>query len=99
MRLGLLKPDGGIDDVLALKTTDFLDRRLQTFVNRSGLTSTIGQARQLITHGHVRIRGRKVTAPSYLVRAEEEKDITLVNPDIITPKKSSKKVKEAEPVG
>ncbi|MFQ5800213.1 MAG: 30S ribosomal protein S4 [Candidatus Hydrothermarchaeales archaeon] len=77
VRVGLLKADAGIDDILALKTTDILERRLQTIVYKTGLASTINYARQLITHGHVKIEGRKVTTPSYLVRVEEEKDITL----------------------
>lgn len=88
VRLGLLKADAGIDDILALKTTDILERRLQTIVYKTGLASTINQARQLIVHGHVKIEGRKVTAPSYLVKAGEEKDITLSkSPSVKTPPK------------
>ena len=30
------------------------------------------QARQLITHGHVSVRGRKVTSPSCILKADEE---------------------------
>jgi small subunit ribosomal protein S4 len=78
VRLGLLKPDAGVDDILALTTTDFLDRRLQTVVHKLNMASTISQARQFITHGHVLIKGKKVTAPSYPVRAEEETQITLI---------------------
>lgn len=77
VRLGLLKPDAGIDDILALTTSDLLDRRLQTVVYKRGHASTINQARQFITHGHVTIKNKKVTSPSYLVRAEEENLISL----------------------
>ena len=50
VRLGLLKHDAGIDDILVLSTKDFLNRRLQTLVYKKGHASTIGQARQFISH-------------------------------------------------
>jgi len=77
VRLGLLKEGAGIDDILALTTSSILDRRLQTIVHRKGLARSMAHARQLITHGHVMIKGRKVTSPSYLVRREEEDEIAL----------------------
>jgi small subunit ribosomal protein S4 len=33
-------------------------------------------ARQLITHGHIALNGRKMTVPGYLVRREEEDALT-----------------------
>ncbi len=96
VRLGLLKPDAGVDDILALTTTDFLDRRLQTVVHKLNLASTLSQARQFITHGHVLIKGKKVTAPSYPVRAEEETQITLTREfDIPPPKKIEEEVESS----
>jgi small subunit ribosomal protein S4 len=77
-RLGLLKKKATLDDVLALKVNDLLDRRLQTVVYKKGLANTPKHARQLIVHGHVTVKGGKVTAPSYLVRAEEEDSIKVV---------------------
>src|SRR5450756_3042165 len=53
-----------------------LERRLQTIVFRKGLTRTIFQARQLITHGHVTIDNRRVTIPGYIVPKAEEAQIT-----------------------
>src|SRR3989304_8222095 len=94
VRLGLLKPSAGLDEMLALKTTDLLDRRLQTIVYKSGHASTIGQARQFIIHGHVTVKDRKVTVPSYLVRVEEENKIALIREFNIA---APKTVKEAEP--
>ena len=52
-----------------------LERRLDNAVWRSGLASSRSQARQLVLHGHVRVRGRKVNIPSYLVGVGDE--ITL----------------------
>ena len=75
VRLGILKEDATLDDILNLTVEDFLERRLQTLVYRLGLAKTIKQARQLITHGHIAIDGRRVTAPSYIVEKEEESKI------------------------
>ncbi|RMF89568.1 MAG: 30S ribosomal protein S4 [Methanobacteriota archaeon] len=103
VRLGLLKGDEGIDEILALTTTDILDRRLQTIVYKKGLSATINQARQFIVHGHVAIGGQRVTAPSYLVRVDEEKDIKLLKnlkPKAAKEKKAQeKKEEEGEPGG
>jgi small subunit ribosomal protein S4 len=45
-----------------------LESRLDNVVYRLGLATTRAQARQLITHGHVQVDGRRVDIPSYLVR-------------------------------
>ncbi|MFQ6136454.1 MAG: 30S ribosomal protein S4 [Candidatus Hydrothermarchaeales archaeon] len=78
-RLKLIKEDANLDDVLALKTRDLLERRLQTLVYKKGLANTVKHARQLIVHGHISIGGRKVTSPGYLVGAEEEDEIGFHN--------------------
>jgi small subunit ribosomal protein S4 len=52
-----------------------LERRLDNVVYRAGIASSRAQARQLVLHGHVRISGKKVNIPSYLVNVGEE--ITL----------------------
>ncbi|PYU33078.1 MAG: 30S ribosomal protein S4 [Acidobacteria bacterium] len=49
-----------------------LERRLDSVVCRMGLASSRAQARQFILHGHIRVRGRKVNIPSYLVDVGEE---------------------------
>jgi len=76
-RMGLLKEEATLDDVLSLTVEDLLNRRLQTMVYEKGLARTIRQARQLIVHGHILVNGRKVTIPSYFVKPEEENLITL----------------------
>jgi len=73
---GMLKEDATLDDVLALTIDDFLERRLQTKVFRQGLATSINQARQLITHGHIAVDGRRVSIPSYIVDKEEEGTIS-----------------------
>ncbi|MEM2920798.1 MAG: 30S ribosomal protein S4 [Candidatus Bathyarchaeia archaeon] len=72
---GVVPEGANIDNVLDLTVEDILARRLQTIVFRKGLANTPRQARQLITHGHVTIRGRKVRSPSYLVKRDEEMEI------------------------
>ena len=86
-RLGILPEESELDDVLDLTLEDILERRLQTLVFQKGLAQSIQQARQLITHGHIAIDGRRVSSPSYLVLKDEEAKMTyapkspLTNPD------------------
>jgi len=44
-----------------------LERRVDNVVARAGMAASRNQARQLITHGHLEINGRRVTTPSQLV--------------------------------
>jgi small subunit ribosomal protein S4 len=74
-RAGLLGPDADIEDILALRVQAQLERRLQTIVYRRGLSRSPKQARQLITHGHVAIGGRRVSIPGYRVSRSEEPQI------------------------
>ncbi|MBQ7717947.1 MAG: 30S ribosomal protein S4 [Clostridia bacterium] len=46
-----------------------LESRLDNVVFRSGLANTRKQARQIVTHGHILVNGKKVDIPSYLVKA------------------------------
>jgi small subunit ribosomal protein S4 len=71
-RYGLLKSEAGLDDILTLQVTSFLDRRLQTQVHKQGLANTLKQARQFIVHGHISVGGRKVTVPGYIVSTDDE---------------------------
>jgi len=72
-RLGVLPSSNAtLSDVLNLTVEALLERRLQTIVWRKGLAKTVHQARQLIVHGHIAVRGRRVTSPNYLVSRDEE---------------------------
>jgi small subunit ribosomal protein S4 len=44
-----------------------LERRLDSIVFRAGLARTIPAARQLVTHGHISVNGRRLTYPGALV--------------------------------
>ena len=74
-KLGLLKEGSTLDDALSLKTEDLLARRLQTLVWRKGLATTLIQARQFITHGHISVNKRRVDAPGVMIGNEEETGI------------------------
>jgi len=74
---GLVAKDATMDDILKLEIEDLLNRRLQTLVYRKGLANTVKQARQFIVHGHVKIEGNKITAPSYMVKVKEEETVIL----------------------
>jgi small subunit ribosomal protein S4 len=41
-------------------------------VFEKGFAKTIYQARQFVVHGHIQVRGKKINAPSYIVKKEEE---------------------------
>ena len=46
---------------------EVLERRLDNVVYRLGLATSRPLARQLVSHGHITVNGRKVTVPSYSV--------------------------------
>merc|ERR1712019_185700 len=76
VRVGVL--DEGrmkLDYVLGLKVEDFLERRLQTQVQKLGLAKSIHHARVLIRQRHIRVRKQLVNVPSFLVRLDSQKHI------------------------
>jgi small subunit ribosomal protein S4 len=80
--LGLIKETAGLEALLTLNIKDILDRRIQSAVERKGYANSIRHARQLVTHGHIYINGRRVDAPSYLLTQEEEKQLEERLPEI-----------------
>lgn len=48
-----------------------LEMRLDNVVYRLGLATTRAQARQMVSHGHVTVNGRKFTTPSHKVSIED----------------------------
>ena len=49
----------------------FLERRLDIIIYRAKFATTVFSARQLINHGHIRVNGRKVNIPSYLINEKD----------------------------
>jgi len=50
------------------KLVELLERRLDNLVFRAGFAPTIPAARQLVSHGHMALNGRRVTIPSIRLR-------------------------------
>lgn len=76
-RIGLVKEDATLDDVLNLDINSLLSRRLQTIVQKKFSFRTPYQARQAIVHGHIIIGDRIISIPSYIVNVNEESGIQL----------------------
>lgn len=66
-----------------------LERRLDNVVHRMGFASNRRSARQLISHGHFLVNGRKVNVPSFLVHTgdmievkEKSREIPIIKESI-----------------
>ena len=79
-KLGLIQAGAKLDDILGLTLKNILDRRLQSVVHKKGFSRTTKQARQFITHNHVSVSGKIITAPSYLVLQAEEPSVEILGP-------------------
>lgn len=50
------------------RIVELLERRLDNLVFRAGFAPTIPAARQMVSHGHIQLNGRRVTIPSVRLR-------------------------------
>lgn len=53
----------------------FIESRLDNVVYRMGLGKTRRLSRQLVSHGHILVNGRKVTVPSYRTKAGDKIEV------------------------
>ncbi|EMR60166.1 ribosomal protein S4 [Helicobacter pylori CPY1662] len=63
-----------------------IERRLDNVVYRMGFATTRSSARQLVTHGHVLVDGKRLDIPSYFVRLGQKieiKEKTKSNPQVV----------------
>lgn len=99
-RLGLVVTAAQLEDILSLTLKDFLNRRLQTIVHKKGYARTIKQARQFITHGHITVKNKPLTIPSYLVTVAEEPAIEFLEKSSLFspehPERKFEKIKTGE---
>jgi small subunit ribosomal protein S4 len=93
-RIGLIPSDATLDDVLNLKPTDLLARRLQTIVSNKLGFKTPYQARQAVIHGHIMVGDRKIDIPSYTVTVAEEDSVHFTPKSKIPEMLEKNKVKE-----
>jgi small subunit ribosomal protein S4 len=78
--------------ITGLSLLRLLERRLDNVVYRLGLARTRPQARQFVSHGLVRVNGKRVNIPSYLVDPGMEiemKESAQKIPDIVELRDSS----------
>ncbi|UCE04077.1 MAG: 30S ribosomal protein S4 [Candidatus Latescibacterota bacterium] len=57
-----------MEGITGERLLQLLERRLDNVVYRMGFAPSRPAARQLIRHGHIRVRGRKVNIPSFRVK-------------------------------
>ncbi len=60
---------GGVNPAEALYL--YLETRLDNAVYRMGLAPTRQAARQMVSHGHITLNGRRVKSPSFVVSKED----------------------------
>ncbi len=83
-----------ISDALALTEENVFGRRLQTFVVKKKLASTMKGARQLIVHKNVLVDGAVVNIPSFIVTLDLEDKLSLKEGKVVAPKEKVEEVKE-----
>ncbi len=73
------------DGVTGELLLQFLERRFDNVIYRLGLSNTRRQARQIVSHGHLEINGRRVNIASYRVKQgdvitirEKSKDLAII---------------------
>ncbi len=52
-----------------------LERRIDNMVYRLGFATSRAEARQLVSHSHITVNKKKVTSPSFIVRAGDEIEV------------------------
>ncbi|MBV9570822.1 MAG: 30S ribosomal protein S4 [Alphaproteobacteria bacterium] len=67
-----------------------LERRLDAVVYRAKFVPTPFAARQLVSHGHVKVNGRRVTVPSYQVKEKDAIELTAKAKDMALVLEASK---------
>ncbi len=67
-----------------------LERRLDNIVYRMHFASSRSMARQLVSHGHILVNGKKVNIPSYLVRENDEIEVRDKSKKLLVIKESLK---------
>lgn len=67
-----------------------LERRLDNIVYRMRFASSRKQARQIVSHGHILVNGKRVTIPSYLVAENDTVEVREQSKKMLVIKESLK---------
>lgn len=62
---------GKVKGATGLALLQTLETRLDNVVYKLGFTNSRAQARQIVSHGHIQVDGKKVTIPSYKVKKDQ----------------------------
>jgi len=84
-----LRKEGNTEELFVQQ----LETRLDNVIYRLGLVRTRAQARQLVTHGHVQVDGKKVSIPSYLVKKGQTVSLRPKSVDLNLVKESLEETK------
>jgi len=76
-----------------------LERRLDVVVLRSGLATSIRQARQFVRHGYLQVDGERVDIPSYRVRNGSEVRFASTHKDLLIVKECFERMKDRQVPG
>ena len=78
------------------KIFELLETRLDNVATKLGLASTRRFGRQIVSHGHVLVNGRKVTVPSYTVKANDKIAVREGSKSTVMFKELGTKIKEVQ---
>ena len=67
-----------------------LERRLDAVVYRAKFAPTPFSARQLVSHGHVKVNGKRITIPSYMIRESDTVELSAKARDMALVLESAK---------
>ncbi|MES3005515.1 MAG: 30S ribosomal protein S4, partial [Patescibacteria group bacterium] len=73
-----------------------LETRLDNVVAKLGIVTTRRHARQVVSHGHILVNGRKVTVPSYTVRVGDLVSVREGSKSTVIFKEFDAKIKEIQ---
>mgnify|MGYP001215339579 FL=1 len=73
---GYVKKASKMDGIAGENLLSLLESRLDNVVFRLGFGRSRAQSRQLVSHGHFLVNGRKVDIPSFLVRNGDKVEIS-----------------------
>jgi len=88
-----LKKTGVVSETIIIE----LERQLSNVIFRLGLAPSRVVARQLISHGHILVNGKKVTIPSYPVKVGDRISIKSSSLNTLLFKNLSVKIKNYNP--
>jgi small subunit ribosomal protein S4 len=61
-----------------------LERRLDAVIYRAKFVPTVFAARQFVNHGHIKVNGRRVTIPSFLVKPGDVVEVKEASKQAVT---------------